>query len=136
MKEVSWKNLIKAAEAATVKGERIISPFVKGGYVVTVILTDKGNVYTGVNLESKCSLGICSERNAVYKMFEADKNEKMVRCLCFHRGRLLMPCGACREFFMQYGNSDDMEILIEINPVKTVKLIDTMSPWWGKAPNG
>ena len=129
MQQVAWEALIKVAKAAV--QERIITPFVKGGYVVTAIATDQGNIYTGINMEVKCSLGICSEKNAIYKVFEANKNEKIVRCLCFHRGLLSLPCGACRETFMQYG-CDDMEILLDFENKKVVKLIDTMSPWWGK----
>jgi len=132
MKKVSWAKLLEAAQSAT-QGERIISPFMEGGYVSTALLTDKGNIYTGINLESKCALSMCSERFALYKVFEANKNEKLIRCVCLHRGRVSLPCGACREFFMQYGNdSEEMEILLDIKTEKTVKLKDTMAPWWGK----
>jgi len=128
----SWDELINAARAA-MQGERVISPFMKGGYVATALLTDLGNIYTAVNLESRCHLGSCSERFAVYKVFEANKNEKIVRCVCMYREKVDLPCGACREFFMQYGNdSGEMEILLDIASKKSVKLKDTMSPWWGE----
>ncbi len=38
-----WDKLIKAAEAA-IQGERIITPFMNGGYVSTALETDKGNI--------------------------------------------------------------------------------------------
>lgn len=133
MKKISWKQLVEAAENA-MQGERQISPFMKGGYVSTAVLTDKGNIYTGINLDCKCSIGMCSERFAVYKVFEANKNEKLVGCVCLYRDKgVKLPCGACREFFMQYGNdSEEMEILLNEDTLQTVKLKDTMSPWWGK----
>ncbi len=129
--ENAWDKLINAAESA-VQGERIISPFMKGGYVSTALQTDKGNIYTAVNFEAKCGLTQCSERYALYKVFEANKDEKVVRCVCFYRNKVSLPCGACREFFMQYGNGiEDMEILLDLNTKKSVKLKDTMDPWWG-----
>ena len=131
MKEVTWEALIEAATKA-MQGERIISPRVKGGYVSTALLTDQGNIYTAVNMESSCSIALCSERYAIYKVFEANKNERIVRCVCLYRDKgPNLPCGACRELFMQYGNCEEMEILLDQNTLKTVKLKDTMSPWWG-----
>ena len=56
-----WDRLIDAAKSA-IQGERIVSLFMKGGYVATALETDKGNIYTGVNVEAKCGLGQCSER--------------------------------------------------------------------------
>lgn len=130
-----WDELIKAAEAA-IQGERIVSPFMKGGYVSTALQTDKGNIYTAVNFEAKCGLTQCSERYALYKVFEANKDEKVVRCVCFYRNKVSLPCGACREFFMQYGNGiEDMEILLDLKTKKSVKLKDTMDPWWGEKKN-
>lgn len=42
------------------------------------------------------------------------------------------PCGACREFFMQLSDKNkDMEILIDYNNRKTIKLIDIIQDWWG-----
>ncbi len=129
--ENAWDKLINAAESA-VQGERIISPFMKGGYVSTALETDKGNIYTAVNFEAKCGLTQCSERYALYKVFEANKDERVVRCVCFYRNKVSLPCGACREFFMQYGNAiENMEILLDLNTKKSVKLKDTMEPWWG-----
>ena len=131
MKPISWDDLVQAARDA-MQGERVISPFMKGGYVSTALLTDQGNIYTAVNLESRCHLGLCSERYAVYKVFEANKNEKIVRCVCLYRNGVRLPCGACREYFMQYGNgTGEMEILIDWKTKKAVKLKDTMAHWWG-----
>ena len=133
---MSWKELTAKARDA-IQGDRVASPCVKGGYVSTALLTDKGNVYTGINLDAKCALGSCSERYTLHKVFEANKNEKVIRCVCFYRNEVHLPCGACRELFMQYGNGiEDMEILLDIETEKTVKLKDTMSPWWGASKKG
>ena len=130
---ITWEHLIKTAQDAT-RGEHTVSPFVKGGYVGTAILTNMGNVYTGINLETRCHLGTCAERYALHKMFEANKDEYPTRMAVIYRDEVQTPCGACREMYMQYGNgAHDMEILLSLDPLKTIKLDDMMQPWWGQS---
>jgi len=134
MKQISWEELYKSAEGAMQGGGgRTISPFAKGGYVSTAILTDKGNIYTGVNLKLECGLDVCSERYAAYKMFEANKGEVITKLVCLYKDKgPSVPCGACKEYLMQLDKaSGEMDILQSLNPLKTVKLKDTMPDWWG-----
>ena len=43
-----------------------------------------------------------------------------------------MPCGACREFLMQFAYENrDMEILTDYETRKTVLLKDLIPNWWG-----
>ena len=43
-----------------------------------------------------------------------------------------MPCGACREFFMQLNSKNkDMEILTDFNSRKTITLEKLLPGWWG-----
>lgn len=43
-----------------------------------------------------------------------------------------MPCGACREFFMQVSiKNKDTEIMVDYDKRKTVKLEDLLPGWWG-----
>ena len=43
------------------------------------------------------------------------------------------PCGVCREFMMQMGKgSADIEILLSLEPLKTVKLGEQLPDWWGR----
>lgn len=42
------------------------------------------------------------------------------------------PCGACREFFMQLNiKNKDMEIMVDYDKRKTVKLKELLPDWWG-----
>ena len=43
-----------------------------------------------------------------------------------------MPCGACREFFMQLNyDNRDMEILTDYESRKVVHLKELIPNWWG-----
>ena len=47
---------------------RTISPFIEAGDVSAAILTNNGNIYTGVCIDTSCWLGMCAERNAIANM--------------------------------------------------------------------
>ena len=73
-----WDLLIKRAKE--VQNGRTISPFIEGGQVSAAILTKNGNIYTGVCIDTACTLGICAERNAIHTMITngESKIEKLV----------------------------------------------------------
>ena len=66
MQENIWKTLYDRAKA--VQNERKISPLMEAGSVGAAILTDKGNIYTGVCIDTACGMGMCAERNAMANM--------------------------------------------------------------------
>ena len=44
-----------------------------------------------------------------------------------------MPCGACREFFMQLDERNgEMEILTDYDSRETVRLKELIPEWWGR----
>ena len=125
-----WDKLYN--EACKVQNSRVISPFIEGGQVVDAILTKKGNIYTGVCLDTASTLGICAERNAIFNMLTngESKNEKIV-CV-MSNGNVGTPCGACRELIMQLDkDSKNIQILIDKNEYKAITMNELMPNWWG-----
>lgn len=103
------------------------------GEVSAAILTKKGNIYTGVCIDTASTLGVCAERNAMMNMITNGETEidKVVAIL--PDGSVGSPCGACREFMMQLSrNSKDIEILLDLETGKTITLGELMPDWWGK----
>ncbi len=126
-----WKELYDAAKA--VQNGRVISPFIEAGGVSAAILTEKGNVYIGVCIDTASGLGMCAERNAMANMLTngESKIDKVVSVT--PDGRVGSPCGACREFMMQLDrDSGNIEILTDLEGERTVKLSELMPDWWGK----
>ena len=122
-----WEELFKKAK--TIRKERIFSGLIAGGQVSAAILTKNHNIYVGVCIDMTCSLGMCAERNAIANMITNGENEitKLV-CIDSH-GKVVSPCGACREYLMQLSkNSKNIEILLEGN--KTIRLEELMPDWW------
>ena len=122
-----WNDLYLAAKG--VLNPKEVSNSVEVGGVAAAILTDTGNIYTGVCIDTACSLGMCAERNAIGSMLTSG-DVKVVKLLCIGRdNNLMMPCGACRELLMQLGNID-MEIITDLETKSVVKLGDLMPNWW------
>lgn len=127
---MEWKELYEKAKEKL--NPRVISPFIEAGGVAAAVLTESGNVYTGVCIDTACTLGMCAERNAVANMI-TNGESKIVRLVCVMRdGSVGSPCGACREYLMQLDkDSPQMEILVDLETEKTVLLKDLIPDWWG-----
>ena len=130
MQEI-WKTLYDAAKEK--QNPRTLTPFADAGGVSAAILTDKGNIYTGVCIDTCCSLGMCAERNAIANMI-TNGESRIVKLVCvMGDGRVGSPCGACRELLMQIDpESPNMEILTDVETGATVTLGDLCPDWWGK----
>ncbi len=128
-KEV-WDTLITRAE--DVLNPRTISPFIEAGGVGAAILTKNGNVYTGVCIDTACTLGMCAERNAIANMITNGESQ-IDKLVCVMRnGEVGSPCGACREYLMQLDkDSKDIVILRERDTYETIRLEELVPDWWG-----
>ncbi len=62
------------------------------------------------------------------------KNTEILKVICVGRkGDFMMPCGACMEYMMQLSdNSENIEILKDLNTKEFVKLKELIPTWWGK----
>jgi cytidine deaminase len=126
----TWRELYDAAKEKL--NPRRLSPFIEAGGVAAAVLTDRGNIYTGVCIDTGCSLGMCAERNAVANMI-TNGESKIVKLVCvMGDGSVGSPCGACREYLMQLDKeSPKMEILTDLEEERTVILAELLPDWWG-----
>lgn len=95
-------------------------------------MTKNGNIYVGVCIDTASTLGMCAERNAIANMITngESKIDKVVAVM--PDGRVGSPCGACREYMMQLDkNSGEIEILLDLETKKTVRLKELIPDWWG-----
>ena len=83
------------------------------GGVGAAVLTKKRNIYTGVCIDTDCSLGMCAERNALSTMIANGEFEIEMIIAVTKTGKVLPPCGACREFMWQLNNSKDIKIIMD-----------------------
>jgi len=79
-----------------------------------VLVTNKGNVYKGVCIDTPCSMGFCAEHAAIASMITAGESriEKIV-AVCDGKG-VVSPCGRCREFMYQI-NYENLETEVQLD---------------------
>ena len=124
-----WKKLLDSAKA--VLKVRRISEWVETGSVAAAILTDRKHIYTGVCIDSACSLGMCAERNAAACMLTHGEHS-VLKMLCINKdGIFLPPCGACREFLMELDPQKNAELEVMLGEEHIVRLRDLLPEWWG-----
>ena len=128
--EKIWTELYDAAKA--VLRERRISDYVTCGEVSAAILSKSGKIYTGVCVDTCCTLGICAERNAIFNMITNGESEIEKVLAILPDGSNGAPCGACRELMVQLmpNTYKDVEILMDYRTGRVMTLGELTPEWW------
>ena len=114
-----------------------VSPFIQAHHVVAAIESESGEIFTGFCIEGASGvINLCAERVAALKMYANNGETVVKRMIAFKdnppKGQSGMPCGACREFFMQLSRENrDMEIMVDYDARETIRLKDLIPNWWG-----
>lgn len=125
-----WKEMYAAA--CSVREGRQISEYVTAGEVAAAVLSSSGRIYTGVCVDTACTLGICAERNAIFSMITNGESEIKRVMAVMPDGKCGPPCGACREFMVQLmpENYRSVMIMMDMEADRTVTLGDLTPEWW------
>lgn len=101
----------------------------KAGYVASALLTENDNVFTGVAIDVACSIGFCAEHSAIAAMVTAGET-RIKEIIAVHRdGRVLPPCGRCREFIVQINNRN-YECNVHVSGDRIVPLSTLLPERW------
>lgn len=102
------------ARAKSVLNPRRLSEHAEAGGVGAAILAASGTVYTGVCIDTGCSMGFCAEHAAAAAMVTAGES-KVVRLIAVGwDGSIMPPCGRCREFISQlHDENGGAEVMVE-----------------------
>lgn len=123
-----WNFLLE--KATELQNEKRVSKHIKIGEVAAALLTNKGNIYTGVSISGACSIGMCAERNAIANMLTNDECE-IVKIVAVSAEGIINPCCVCRECMRQLGSySRNIEVMLKEKQVCT---LDELAPdWWAE----
>lgn len=118
--------------AKAVLNPRRLSASSEAGGVAAALLTQSGNVYVGVCIETACSMGFCAEHAAAAAMVTAGESTVVRMIAVRWDGRILPPCGRCRDFISQL---DDHNVAAEVmvGPDIVVRLRDLLPHDWRAA---
>ena len=108
---------------------------IRNGFTVSevgcALITDKGNVYVGTNIDASSGMGFCAEHSAIASMISHGEGriEKIVAVS--KRGEPMSPCGRCREFIHQI-HDDNLETDVILGLKKVVKLSKLLPYVWDR----
>ena len=127
-----WQEMLRAARA--VQNGRAISRYVEAGGVAAAILCESGRIYTGVCVDTACTLGICAERNAIFNMITNGEHRISRVLAVMSDGQVGAPCGACRELMTQLMPEDyaGIRILMDLETGREATLGELTPQWWIK----
>lgn len=98
------EKLIEAAHKIVGK-YRLSNPDFSAGTVGAALLTAKGNVYTGINIEVACGIGFCAEHSAIAEMLK-NRETQIEMIVAINAEGIIPPCGRCRELLFQVDNKN------------------------------
>ena len=125
-----WEKMYDAAKA--VQNDRKISDYVEAGGVAAAILSKSGKIYTGVCVDTCCTLGICAERNAIFNMLTNGEHEIDKVLAIMPNGKCGAPCGACRELMVQLmpESYKSVQIMADYEQGRITTLGELTPEWW------
>lgn len=119
------ENLYDMAKSVAIP--KVINEQMSSGGVGAAILTKQGNIYTGVCIDMDCSLGMCAERNALSTMITNGEYDIEMIIAVTKVGKVIPPCGACREFMWQLKNSRNIKVVLDNE--ETVANLEDLMPY-------
>ena len=115
MNKETESRLIESAIAAR---ERAYAPYSNFKVGAALLLSDGKTIITGCNVEnSSYGLAICAERNAICAAVAEGKQK--FSAIVVAATPLASPCGACRQFIVEFGKDIDV-ISVDANDTSKI----------------
>lgn len=118
-----------AKKALSVARPRRIKHGFKIGEVGSALVTDKGHVYVGANIDTSSGMGFCAEHSAMAAMVTQGEYRIKKIVAVLSDGKVVPPCGRCRELIHQI-HYDNMETEVILGKDRTVKLRTLLPYVW------
>ncbi len=115
--------------ARAVVHPRRLSDEAEAGGVGAALLSGSGQVYVGVCIDTACSMGFCAEHAAAAAMITAGESRVVKMAAVNWDGKILPPCGRCREFISQL-DPDNFNAEVLVGPETVVTLRELLPHDW------
>lgn len=106
--------------------ERAYAPY--SGYPVgAVLLTEKGNVYLGTNVENAAfPVTMCAERAAIFSAVSAGERAFDTLVVATRNGGT--PCGSCRQVLAEFGLDTTVIMVDENREIREEMTVEELLP--------
>jgi cytidine deaminase len=122
---LEYNELIKIASE---EKNNAYAPY-SGFKVGAAVITDTGNMYTGVNIEN-ASYGAtnCAERTAIFKAVSSGERKIITIAISSDSEDYIFPCGICRQVLVEFGSFDTKVICGKKGGEFTVFTLEQLMP--------
>jgi cytidine deaminase len=121
-------------KAKSVLYPRKLSEEAEAGGVGAALLAESGKVFVGVCIDTGCSMGFCAEHAAAGAMVTAGESRVLKMIAVAWDGRIMPPCGRCREFISQL-HDDNLEAEVMVADGVIVTLRELLPYDWREPEN-
>ncbi len=109
-------------QAKAVLNPRKLSQSAEAGGVGAALLDETGVVYTGVCIDTACSMGFCAEHAAAAALVTAGGSRVLKMIAVGWDGQIMPPCGRCREFISQLHDDNlTTQVMVGAGLVMTIQ---------------
>ena len=98
------------------------------GTVGAALLTAKGNVYTGIDIDIACGIGFCAEHSAIAEMLK-NRETQIEMIVATNSESIIPPCGRCRELMFQI-DSKNLNTKVYLSKEKYMTLDELLPMRW------
>ncbi|HSB66298.1 MAG TPA: cytidine deaminase [Anaerolineales bacterium] len=113
-------------KAKTVLNPRELFLGNRAGDVACALLSQKGNLYLGVCIDTGCGMGFCAEHSAIAAMITAGETAIARVVAISSDGKVMPPCGRCRELMYQIDASNLKSTEVILSEAEAVKLAELL----------
>jgi len=100
-----------------------------GFKVGAAVLTEKGDIYTGVNIENvSYSATNCAERTAIFKAISNGERKIKAIAVLSDSEEIIFPCGTCRQVILEFGDGNTKIICGNNNGEYKVYTLEELLP--------
>ncbi|MDR2284513.1 MAG: hypothetical protein LBE37_14950 [Sphingobacterium sp.] len=111
-----------------------LNDYIEYGSVGAALETIDGNIYTGISIDTACSLGHCAEHGAIAEMLKHREYQIKSIVAVDRLGNAVPPCGRCRELIGQLSSKNRNTIIEVGNGI--YKTLEELTPFDWKASDG
>lgn len=115
-------------KARELTGVKHLNKSISYAHVGCALLTEKGNIYTGICIVAECGIGFCAEHAAIAEMLKNDES-RILKIVATDKNGAVPPCGRCRELIKQI-NIENLNTQIMISESEIYTLSELLPHIW------
>ncbi len=123
----NFKDLYNIAISSSLSDS--ISPFISTGEIICVVLSEKNNIYKGINIVEDNKLKVSAEESAIASLLSSGDKKIKKMVIVNALGEVIKPSNSTFNTIIDL--SDDLEVLINAESLEAKKIEDLLPDYYG-----